>query len=359
MGKAAYLTRLLGTEVLQKIGLKDSSYNVRENAISLSPSSNASKSNNKSQYTSLDELFFEPEQYYKKSHHQEVHKKKNSLPKTASIIEKTIQQQQSNSTIIPITKPSAKKTISLNLTAKDKIILNADALPKERIPLGPIEWLAMLDDDGKLKIPVAELKRKVKEKGLHFDIRALVWPYLLLGDNNINSNSIINPNEYSVMKKRWFDTTLYNDRRRNSSLDQLSQTKNKEDNNRVGGENNNLNNNFINGIIESEHLNRINKDVLRNDRDHVFFQDSPDPNWMKQHAHEYNPNATVISPLHDVWAKTIEDTVSVETRKHLEMLRDILITYSIYDKEIGYVQGKSETKLKERKEILELYSPNH
>lgn len=85
-----------------------------------------------------------------------------------------------------------------------------------------------------------------------------------------------------------------------------------------------------------EHATRIEKDCIRNDRDHPFFADRPNPAYRGLSPSANDGETT------EVWASRIDETHSVQTRKHLEMLRDILCTYSIVDAEVGYVQGMSD-----------------
>ena len=76
--------------------------------------------------------------------------------------------------------------------------------------------------------------------------------------------------------------------------------------------------------LVEDRLHRVEKDVIRTDRTQPFYFVDADMHLDKDHGSMAN-----IRRL-------------VESHPHLRALRDVLVTYSLYNVEVGYVQGMSD-----------------
>ncbi|EPY50372.1 GTPase activating protein Gyp7 [Schizosaccharomyces cryophilus OY26] len=164
-----------------------------------------------------------------------------------------------------------------------------DERVKRGEPLTVEQWKSSFNSEGKLIVNVEHLLGMIFHGGVVPSLRKEVWPFLLSiypWDSTENERKAIYlslQDEYIRLKRRWYEdiTRQFNDR------------------------------SFI------EQRNRIEKDVHRTDRQHEYFQeeDLPHP----------DPQSTFTG-----------------TNLHMEMMKDMLLTYNEYDTELGYVQGMSD-----------------
>ncbi|KAL1921777.1 uncharacterized protein VTP21DRAFT_10419 [Calcarisporiella thermophila] len=150
------------------------------------------------------------------------------------------------------------------------------------------QWLSFFDDSGRLKVPVTEVQEAVFRGGINSSLRIEVWKYFLgiyPWDSSESERSAIRREKaerYWKLKSIWWDDP---DERQKPEF--------------------------------KEQKHRIEKDVIRTDRTIPFYagEDMPNP----------DPESTAGG-----------------TNMHLEILKDILITYNFYNTDLGYVQGMSD-----------------
>ncbi len=148
------------------------------------------------------------------------------------------------------------------------------------------EWSSFFNAHGELTKSESEIKDILFHGSCEESITGQIWAFLLgvyPWTSSTDSRTTIlsqKRREYNAFKKQWFDT--------------LSHPSDE--------------------FIDERH--RIEKDIHRTDRQHPFFKDedlaSPDP------------------------------TAEWGTNGHMELLKDILMTYNVLDPELGYVQGMSD-----------------
>ncbi|KAH7318313.1 putative GTPase activating protein [Stachybotrys elegans] len=172
------------------------------------------------------------------------------------------------------------------------------SVEERRKPVTMKEWKTFFDTrTGRLSVTVDEVKERIFHGGLDPDdgVRKEAWLYLLgvyewySTEDERKAQIASLRDQYYKLKFSWWER-----------LDQL------------GGEGET-------GEWWREQRGRIEKDVHRTDRNVPIFQgeDTPHP----------DPN----SPFADVG-----------TNVHLEQMKEMLLTYNEYNKELGYVQGMSD-----------------
>ncbi|EIE92219.1 hypothetical protein RO3G_17026 [Rhizopus delemar RA 99-880] len=149
------------------------------------------------------------------------------------------------------------------------------------------EWMTFFDQEGRLCVPVSEVKRMIFQRGLEPDVRIEAWKFLLgifSWQSSMDEREAIRQSRvdaYYRLKAVWFDDI------------EIRKTKEFQD---------------------EKH--RIDKDVHRTDRTQEAFAGEDMP----------NPDPDMV----------------VGTNPNLETMKDILVTYNFYNTELGYVQGMSD-----------------
>ncbi|KAG0231527.1 GTPase activating protein [Actinomortierella wolfii] len=143
-------------------------------------------------------------------------------------------------------------------------------------PVTPMDWFALLDDDGRLKVPESKVREMVFRGGIDHDIRIEVWKFFLgiyPWDSTEAERVAIRAakaEEYFQLKREWFENPEY----------QATEA------------------------FQEQKL-RIEKDVHRTDRTISFF------------ASETLPNPS-------------GDFTGAGSNENLELLKDILLTYNVW-----------------------------
>jgi hypothetical protein len=203
--------------------------------------------------------------------------------------------------------------------------LEADKLSMgdRRKPVTMKEWKGFFDRKGRLNITPDEVKDRIFHGGLDPDdgVRKEAWLFLLgvyewdSSEEERQANMNSRRDEYIRLKGAWWDRMVEG----HPTLEQEEWWK--EQKNRIGM--------CLSVIIALEldladfspfyGVRAIEKDVHRTDRTIPIFmgEDIPHP----------DPD----SPFADVG-----------TNVHLEQMKDMLLTYNEYNKELGYVQGMSD-----------------
>lgn len=162
---------------------------------------------------------------------------------------------------------------------------------ERRNPVTLEEWNSLFDLSGRLCITQTEVLDRIFHGGLEPAVRPEAWLFLLgvypWDSDAVERHSIVSEkrNEYYRLKRHWWDDT---ERQNNDEF-------------------------------WKDQKHRIEKDVLRTDRNLDIFGQSdiphpdPDSRFASQGA---NP--------------------------HLEQMKDLLVTYNEYNKNLGYIQGMSD-----------------
>ncbi|KAF2744501.1 putative GTPase activating protein [Sporormia fimetaria CBS 119925] len=171
------------------------------------------------------------------------------------------------------------------------------SLGERRKPVTLKEWKGFFDRSGRLQITPEEVKDRIFHGGLDANdgVRKEAWLFLLgvyewdSSEEERHANMNSRRDEYIRLKGAWWERMVEG----HASLEQEEYWK--------------------------EQKNRIEKDVHRTDRTVPIFmgEDIPHP----------DPD----SPFADVG-----------TNVHLEQMKDMLLTYNEYNKDLGYVQGMSD-----------------
>ncbi|OZJ03136.1 hypothetical protein BZG36_04639, partial [Bifiguratus adelaidae] len=173
-------------------------------------------------------------------------------------------------------------------------IIESDAeeipYPERANPLSAEVWTTFFNDyDGHLLVPVGTVRKAIFQGGVDPDLRIEVWKWLLgmyTWDSTADEREAIRRSkrdEYFALKAEWF-----------SSPDKQSDAK------------------FL------EERSRISKDVHRTDRSQPCF------------AGEDMPNPDVSERLYET------------TNQGLEDMKDVLVTFNVWNTDLGYVQGMSD-----------------
>lgn len=168
----------------------------------------------------------------------------------------------------------------------------------QRAPAQPIEleeFVAWQDDSGKLLLDKAEARRRIFQRGVAPAARKLVWLFLLevhdwqstSHERELNRNHMTE--EYQKLKASW---EIEGEELRSTASFQ-------------------------------EEAHRIEIDCRRTDRGQPYF-------------------ATPSNPAAYDAIKPEDDSNMPSTNVHVETVGKILMTYNIWEKELGYVQGMSD-----------------
>ncbi|CAG8488335.1 1936_t:CDS:10 [Scutellospora calospora] len=157
-------------------------------------------------------------------------------------------------------------------------------------PINAEKWFSFFDTEGRLKVELNEVREAVFRGGVENDIRIEVWKFFLgiypWDSSRVERENLLEAKaqQYWALKREWWDSPE-----------------------------------VLNSDDFKEQKIRIEKDVIRTDRTMEFFavEDMPHPD-----------------PLISASSKT--------TNKKLESMKDILMTYHFYNKDLGYVQGMSD-----------------
>ena len=188
-------------------------------------------------------------------------------------------------------------------------------------PLTSEEWRAARSEDGSITAFKTSFFRRIFCGGVEPSIRRDVWKYLLgvYGcDSTTAEREALDAKrkeQYSGLRSSWTQIAAANASRKVSHTghDQAGPNNSAA----VGDEDES--GDFETKIVERKY--RIEKDVIRTDRQVDFFS-STEPDHVK------SPNG---SP-----------TLVIEPNIGLTTLRDVLMTYTVYNFELGYVQGMSD-----------------
>ena len=167
-------------------------------------------------------------------------------------------------------------------------------------------WKGWLDGD-KLKITPFQVACKIFCGGIEPNLRSTLWPRILDAISWSGSDFKSKEEDYNQMKMSWMQVLGESG---NSSPVHLH----KPSEGAVGDENENQD--VVAKIVER--IYRIDKDVVRTDQGVEFYVMNP--------------------PLDST--KTLK--LNIEMNGNLNMLRNVLMTFTVFDFDLGYVQGMND-----------------
>ncbi|KAJ3112365.1 GTPase activating protein [Physocladia obscura] len=189
------------------------------------------------------------------------------------------------------------------------------------------QWVLLFDENGRLVLPEDEVRRVIFNGGVSPECRKDIWKYLLkvyawdsTESERIRQMKILIA-QYESMKRQW--QTILADARKNVTGSPMSPSRKSpvkatfDESAAVGDEK-------VEGDVVSkfqERKNRVEKDVIRTDRSTLFYKGIPEDNDAVNKISE--SSAATFSP-------------------NLESLKNVLITYTVYDFDLGYVQGMND-----------------
>lgn len=181
-------------------------------------------------------------------------------------------------------------------------------------PIVESEWNAWFDAEGKLMLSGDEARKRVFQRGLVEGARRKAWPFLLSvypWDSTSSDREAIylsRKREYDELKGQWFG------RKEVTSTDQF---------------------------VEEHH--RIRIDCLRTDRTQpMFSSDASAPISGDRNLTELH-NAQMAASMIDQTLRGGADSGGHPPGNyHTHKLMEILLTYNVWETELGYVQGMSD-----------------
>ncbi|KAJ3415755.1 GTP-binding protein of the rab [Chytridiales sp. JEL 0842] len=200
-------------------------------------------------------------------------------------------------------------------------------------PISAVDWITLYDKDGRISLSDVEARKMIYYAGLDDDIRCEVWKYLLSvypwnsKETERVEISKTRTLEYNTMKTQW--KTILVDAT-NVAVENAKATGKKadEETEALAGDEREEGD-VVSKLKERKY--RVEKDVVRTDRTVSFFAGSTvDEAVAPPMENSANPAATYMVEPPRVFSK------------NLEMLKDVLITYTIYNFDLGYVQGMND-----------------
>ncbi|TPX63147.1 hypothetical protein SpCBS45565_g06820 [Spizellomyces sp. 'palustris'] len=191
-------------------------------------------------------------------------------------------------------------------------------------PLSAEEWVSWYDTEGRLTVSEQDVKAVIFVGGVEADIRVDVWKYLLkvypYNSTEAERAELVKEKraQYADMKAQWM--TILTDAANADAAALAAGQKLEERETQAGDEKEDAD--VVTKIRERKY--RVEKDVVRTDRTVPFFAGPKT---------ETN-GATPVSP------SDMQEVIGANP--NLEMLRNVLVTYTVYNFELGYVQGMND-----------------
>ncbi|KAI8803691.1 rab-GTPase-TBC domain-containing protein [Cladochytrium replicatum] len=211
------------------------------------------------------------------------------------------------------------------------------------------EWIGMYDSQGRLTKSREELQELVFLSGVENDIRPDVWKYLLgvypWSSTDAERVAIMEAKskEYHSIKLHWMSILAGADNSAESAVPGVdgapptgpSQAGDEREDSDV-----------VSKIKDRKY--RVEKDVVRTDRTVPFFSGADSVPNLKSGATDSRgrpvppreSDLDVRPPEGDGSAGATTEVVGLSP--NLSMLRDVLLTYTLYNFELGYVQGMND-----------------
>ncbi|TPX56682.1 hypothetical protein PhCBS80983_g04342 [Powellomyces hirtus] len=194
-------------------------------------------------------------------------------------------------------------------------------------PLSAEQWVSWYGPDGRLTMSEHDIKAIVFAGGVENDVRVDVWKYLLKVYPYTSTEaeraeiSKQHVTRYEDIKTQW--KLIYNDAASAEAAALAAGQSLPTRDTQAGDEKEDAD--VVTKIRERKY--RVDKDVVRTDRTVPFFAEEAENDDSSN-----NGNAVSPADLHLV----------VHASKNLEMLSNILVSYTMYNFELGYVQGMND-----------------
>ncbi|ORX45443.1 RabGAP/TBC [Piromyces finnis] len=196
-------------------------------------------------------------------------------------------------------------------------------------PITVEQWVTFYDNEGRLNKSEDELRDLIYHSGLENDIRMDAWKYLLnifpwdSTEENRKEINLTREQSYNSLKQQWKKILA-------DGPTTVEMQENEEDVEDAAQQNVNAGDERYETDIYKRIMDRkfrIEKDVLRTDRTIPMYSNSSN-------------NSSADKPI--IYDNIDIDTSQAGWNSNLELLRDILITYTFLENDNGYVQGMSD-----------------
>jgi len=193
-------------------------------------------------------------------------------------------------------------------------------------PITVEQWVTYYDNEGRLNKTEDELRELIYHSGLENDIRMDAWKYLLnifpwdSTEENRKEINLTRQQSYDSLKQQW-KAILANGPTSPVEMQEEEEVPQQVTN--AGDER--FETDIYKRIMDRKF--RIEKDVLRTDRTIPMYSNSSN-------------NVSSDKPV--IYDDIETDTSQAGWNSNLELLRDILVTYTFLENDNGYVQGMSD-----------------
>ncbi|KAI9343462.1 rab-GTPase-TBC domain-containing protein [Zopfochytrium polystomum] len=226
-------------------------------------------------------------------------------------------------------RPTAQKPDAPTVVDKtrDFEVISAGRTSKRLdTPMAAETWIGLYDRNGVVSIPSLDARKLIFYAGVDDDIRCEVWKYLLKvypwdsSEPERQEIMVFKRIQYDDMKRQWkhiLEDAMLNPEENEKGKSPAEESEGFAGDEREDGD-------VVSKIKERKY--RVEKDVVRTDRTVPFFAGSTTDEVSSGPS---SSTSHVVEPPR-------------EFSKNLEMLKDVLITYTIYNFELGYVQGMND-----------------
>ncbi|KAJ3247268.1 GTPase activating protein [Chytriomyces hyalinus] len=187
------------------------------------------------------------------------------------------------------------------------------------------QWVLLFDEQGKLALSEDDLRSIIFTRGVATECRREIWKYLLkmytwdsVESERVQRHKLLT-SQYESMKRQW-RTVLTDSVGSTSPLPSPTKSDRQTPTTAVGDER-------VDGDVPSkikERKMRVEKDVVRTDRMVDYFRGAPEDTAV-----------LLVSPTSPSYAAA---TLSPK----LDMLKNVLMTYTVFEFDLGYVQGMND-----------------
>lgn len=194
-------------------------------------------------------------------------------------------------------------------------------------PISVEQWVTFYDNEGRLNKTEEELRDLIYHSGLENDIRMDAWKYLLnifpwdSTEEKRNEINLTLKESYESLKQQW--KNILANGPSSPMEDEEGASSNMQQSGNAGDERFEVD--IYKRIMDRKF--RIEKDVLRTDRTIPMYSNN-------------NENNSSDKPV--IYDDIEIDTSQAGWNSNLEILRDILVTYTFLENDNGYVQGMSD-----------------
>jgi len=195
-------------------------------------------------------------------------------------------------------------------------------------PISVEQWVTFYDDEGRLNKTEEELRDLIYHSGLENDIRMDAWKYLLnifpwdSTEANRKEINLTRQQSYDSLKQQW-KSILAKGPSSSAEIQENGEEEAQPQPGNAGDER--FETDIYKRIMDRKF--RIEKDVLRTDRTIPMYSNS-------------SSNISADKPI--IYDEIETDTSHSGWNSNLELLRDILVTYTFLENDNGYVQGMSD-----------------